>query len=145
MFVVNASMAVAWCFDDELSDIADRVLARLEEEQPLAPAIWPLEVANGMRTAERRGRLKAGELPRIRELLGGLSVQIEMVELTSALGEVLEMARSLELTAYDAAYLALASRRHLAFDTIDDGFKKACRRAGRRAGVLTVSRPQSNA
>lgn len=130
MFVIDASVALAWCFADETSEVADLVLDRLTGEEAVAPAIWALEVANGMRTAERRGRLDAAELPRIRELLGGLPVRIEVVELEQALGEVLEIARSLDLTAYDAAYLALASRRGLPLATSDDRLRQACGRAG---------------
>jgi predicted nucleic acid-binding protein len=56
VFVVDASVALAWCFADETSDYADRILGRLEQDDAVAPAIWPLELANGLRTAERRGR-----------------------------------------------------------------------------------------
>ena len=130
MFVVDASVALAWCFADETSTYADRVLEQLAQDEAVAPAIWPLEVANGLRTAERRGRLDPSELPRVRELLGGLPVRVEVIELGAALGEVLEVARSLALTAYDAAYVALAARRGLALATVDDALRQACERAG---------------
>ena len=130
MFVVDASVALAWCFADETSELADRVLDTLEHDDALAPAIWPLEVANGLRSAERRGRLDLADLPRVRELLTSLPVQIEAVTLDTALGEVTELARQLELTAYDAAYLSLAARRGLALATIDDRLRRACEQAG---------------
>ena len=59
MFVIDASVTLAWCFEDEASGDADAVLDRLDREAALAPAHWPLEVANALRTAERRGRLNA--------------------------------------------------------------------------------------
>lgn len=130
MFVVDASVALAWCFADEASDVADQTLVRLEQEEALAPAIWPLEVANGLRTAERRGRLDLADLGRVRELLVSLPIRIEGLELDAALGEVIEIARRLELTAYDAAYLALAARRGLALATVDDRLRQACEDAG---------------
>jgi len=130
VFVVDASVALAWCFADETSELADRVLDTLEHDDALAPAIWPLEVANGLRSAERRGRLDLADLPRVRELLTSLPVQIEAVTLDTALGEVTELARQLELTAYDAAYLSLAARRGLALATIDDRLRRACEQAG---------------
>jgi len=130
VFVVDASVTLAWFFGDEASTYADTILDRLEQDEAVAPAIWPLEVANGLRTAERRGRLDAAELPRIRELVGGLPVRIETIELEAALGEVLEMARSLDLSAYDAAYVALAARRGLPLATVDDRLRRACDRAG---------------
>ncbi len=130
MFVVDASVALAWCFADEASELADRVLDQLEHDEALAPAIWPLEVANGLRTAERRGRLDLADLSRVRELLVSLPVQVEGVPLDAALGQVTEIARQLDLTAYDAAYLALAARRGLALATVDDRLRRACERAG---------------
>ena len=130
MFVVDASVALAWCFSDESSGAADRALGRLEQDDALAPAIWALEVANGLRTAERRGRLDLADLAHVRELLLSLPVQIESVLLGAALGEVMDVARQLELTAYDAAYLALAARHGVALATVDERLRRACEKAG---------------
>jgi predicted nucleic acid-binding protein len=130
MFVVDAAVTLAWCFADEASELADRVLDRLERDEALAPAIWPLEVANGLRTAEGRGRLDLADVAHVRDLLTALPVQVESVPLDTALGEVAELARQLDLTAYDAAYLALAARRGLALATVDDRLKRACELAG---------------
>jgi len=55
---------------------------------------------------------------------------VEPVPLDATLGEVTEIARRLDLTAYDAAYLALAARRGLALATVDDRLGRACERAG---------------
>ncbi len=129
-FVVDASVTLAWCFADEVSELAERVLDRLAGEEALAPAIWPLEVANGLRTAERRGRLELADLAQVRELLLALPVQAEGVPLDAALGEVSELARALELSAYDAAYLALAARRGLALATVDERLRQASALAG---------------
>jgi hypothetical protein len=62
VFVVDASITLARCFADEASDLADRVLDQLGLDGGLAPAIWPLEIATGLRTAERRGRLDIADL-----------------------------------------------------------------------------------
>ena len=129
-FVLDASITLAWCFVDESSEMADRVLAQLEGEEAIAPAIWPLEVANGLRTAERRGRLDLADLVQVRELLTALPVEVEGVPLDAALGEVSELARQLDLTAYDASYLALAARRGLPLATADDRLRRACAQAG---------------
>ena len=87
MFVVDASTALAWCFHDEASADADRILARLEFEEAVAPAIWPLEIANGLRSAERRGRIELSDLARVRDLLLALPVSIDAVDLSTAVGE----------------------------------------------------------
>lgn len=129
-FVIDASVALAWCFADEVSPVADAALDRLSSEDAIAPSIWPLEVANALRTAERRGRLDLADLARIRELLISLPIQVEAIDLDVALGEVSDLARNLNLTAYDAAYLALAARRGHALATIDESLKRACNSAG---------------
>ena len=43
---------------------------------------------------------------------------------------VAEVARTLDLTAYDAAYLALAARRGLPIATVDDRLRRAAETAG---------------
>ncbi|MGD0248960.1 MAG: type II toxin-antitoxin system VapC family toxin [Candidatus Limnocylindrales bacterium] len=129
-FVIDASVALAWCFADEVSPVADAALDRLSAEEAIVPSIWPLEVANGLRTAERRGRLDLADLARVRELLISLPIQIEAIDLDVALGEVSDFAHNLNLTAYDAVYLALAARRGLALATIDESLKRACNLAG---------------
>lgn len=128
--VIDASVALAWCFADEVFPVADATLDRLNKEEALVPSIWPLEVANGLRSAERRGRLDLADLARIRELLISLPIQVEAIDLDVALGEVSDLARNLDLTAYDAAYLTLAARRGLALATIDERLKRACNAAG---------------
>ena len=130
MFVIDASVTLAWCFADEGSGAADRALARLEQEAAVAPSIWPLEVTNGLRAAERRGRLDLADMARVRDLLLSLPVEVEAIDLQLALHDVAEVARSLDLTAYDAAYLALAARRGLPLATADDRLRLAARSAG---------------
>lgn len=131
-FVIDASVTLAWCFDDEgtASGGAGRALERLEHDDALAPSIWPLEVANGLRTAERRGRLAPADVARIRELLSALPITVEATVLAEALGDVLDLARRLELTAYDAAYLSLAAARGIPLATADDRLRRACEQAG---------------
>ena len=129
-FVLDASIALAWCFDDESSPAADVVLDRLEREGAVAPAHWPLEVANALRTAEARGRLGPSDVVRLRALLTALPVELAPVEVATALHGVLETARMQRLTAYDAAYLDLAAVRGLPLATMDEGLRAACERVG---------------
>ena len=126
MFVVDASIVLAWCFDDEASPDADTVLERLGREEAVAPAHWPLELANALRTAERRGRVDAAGLARLRGLLAALPVEIVPVELTTALWSVLDETRVHDLTAYDAAYLGLAAFRGVPLATVDGRLRAAC-------------------
>jgi predicted nucleic acid-binding protein len=129
VIVVDASIALAWCLGDEDDEYAERMLDRVAAESAIAPAHWPIEVANGLRTAERRGRIGAEELWRVGKLLNDLGVEIVPVELSTALG-TLDTARDHDLSAYDAVYLDLAQFRDLPLATIDGPLVKACRKAG---------------
>ena len=70
MFVVDANVTMAWCFEDEVTDDTEAVLDRLRSEQAIVPAIWPLEVANVLLVAERRGRISEAQINRFIRLPG---------------------------------------------------------------------------
>jgi len=72
--VIDASVALAWCFPDEASDYADRVLAALKDRTPMVPASWSVEIANALLVAERRKRIRQPEMRRFVELLKGLNI-----------------------------------------------------------------------
>lgn len=129
MFVVDASVILAWCLDDESSDTADVIVKRLLSEGAMAPAHWPVELANALRSAERRGRIDEQSFDRLRIKLSGLPVEIVPVELSTALG-VVDTARRHDLSVYDATYLDLADVRGVGLATVDVRLADACRMAG---------------
>lgn len=129
-FVLDTSVAMSWCFEDETAPYADRVLELLRADVALTPAIWPLEVANATRTAERRGRLASAELARFVELLSGLPISVDDSALARAMGSVLDAARAYGLTSYDASYLELAMREGVPLATQDARLVEAATRAG---------------
>ena len=129
-FVVDASLALAWHFEDEVSEYADRVLERLREDRAVVPSIWPLEVANGLLVAERRGRLSLARVARAVELFQELPIFVYEVGAQVVLGPVLDLAHAHELSAYDAAYLELAMREALPLATQDAALQAAAQRVG---------------
>jgi len=129
-FVLDASVALAWHFEDEASAYADRVLERLREDDALVPAIWPLEVAKGLLAAERRSRLSPADVAAAQGVLSDLPISVHTATLAEALGPVLALARAQGLSAYDAAYLDLAMREGLPLATQDDDLRAAAARVG---------------
>jgi predicted nucleic acid-binding protein len=124
-FVLDASIALAWCFADEATPATDALLNRLADEDAIAPALWRLEVANALTMAERRGRLSVAGLTRSVNLLQRLAVAIDVDGPDRAFRELLDLARSERLTVYDAAYLELALRLGLPLATKDAKLRKA--------------------
>lgn len=128
--VVDASVALSWCFRDEESDYAAGILRRLARDTAVVPGIWPLEVANGLLVAERRKRLTAAGIMQVRGLLADLPIVVDTTMPAEAFGSVIDVARAYELSAYDAAYLALAMREGLPLATLDGRLTDAARAAG---------------
>ncbi len=54
---LDGSAALAWCFEDEGTPAVDSMMERVAEQGAIVPALWRLEVANGLQVAVRRGRL----------------------------------------------------------------------------------------
>ena len=129
-FVLDASTALAWHFDDEDSPYADRVLERLQTEGAFVPSIWALEVANGLLMAEKRGRMSIAETAEAVEDMLGLRITILEADAVLALRTILVLARGQGLTTYDAAYLDLAMREGLPLATQDRDLKRAAGRVG---------------
>lgn len=132
--VLDCSVVMAWCFEDEASRYADRVLAHLEAGEAFVPTIWSLEVANALLVAERRKRMAETDTGRFVALLGGLPIAVDSDTPTQALGATMRLARNEKLSSYDAAYLELATRRGLPLATLDAKLKRAAKRLS--AGVF---------
>jgi predicted nucleic acid-binding protein len=124
-FVLDASIALAWCFADEAAPATDALLDRLADEEAVAPALWRLVVANALTMAERRGRLSVAGLTRSVGLLQRLAVAIDPKGSERAFPELLDLARSERLTVYDAAYLELALRLRLPLASKDAKLREA--------------------
>ncbi len=128
--VLDCSVAVAWCFEDEASPETDAILERVRDEGALVPALWHLELGNVLVQAERRKRLTAADTTTRLELIADLPIVTDDETPTRALREVLTLARAEGLTTYDAAYLELAMRKGLPLATKDRTLRDAAKRAG---------------
>lgn len=77
MIVVDASVAVAWSFEDERKPAIDEVLKRVGTEGGVVPPIWLIETANTFRTAMRKGRITPDLRDRMLRELQTLPITIE--------------------------------------------------------------------
>lgn len=128
MFVVDASVTMAWCFEDDATEATEAVLDRLRSERALVPAIWPVEVANVLLIVHRRGRVNEAQIGRFVRLLAQLPIDVD--ETSADVASLVALGRTHELSSYDASYLLLAERAGLPLATLDDRLAKAAARAG---------------
>ena len=71
-FVLDCSVTMAWCFDDERTAHTDALLERLIASGAVAPSVWPLEVTNVLLGAARRGRIKANAVNTVAQRIRAL-------------------------------------------------------------------------
>ncbi|MCD6674777.1 MAG: type II toxin-antitoxin system VapC family toxin [Burkholderiaceae bacterium] len=129
-FVLDSSVALSWCFEDERTDAGDETLRRVATSGAVAPVLWPLEVLNGLAMAERRRRLDSATRQRFAGFLRDLPVSIDTEAPALAWDVIAELAARFHLTVYDAAYLELARRLALPLATLDQDLRMAARQLG---------------
>jgi predicted nucleic acid-binding protein len=130
-FVLDPSAALAWCFRDEATERSEQLLSRADAGELLSvTAHWPLEILNALTRAARRGR--AEEQDSTAFLASLLSYRIEVVTFTleDQWAEALPLIMKHRLSAYDAAYLALARRLDVSLATFDAQLTLAARAEG---------------
>ncbi|MEQ1856466.1 MAG: type II toxin-antitoxin system VapC family toxin [Longimicrobiales bacterium] len=135
-FVLDASVALAWCFGDEGGDYAMGVLEVLRTSEAVAASHWGLEVANAFLVAERRGRIDSGDVPRLARFLLALPIAVDPVARRRAVESIHRMGRAHRLSAYDAAYLELAVRHGIPIATLDSELRVAAEAEG--VGILAI-------
>ncbi len=123
--VIDSSVALAWCFEDERTPAMTKVLSDVAESGAVAPALWVLEVLNGLLMAERRKRLKAAQRHRLEGFLRELPIKIDVESAAQAWGVTSRLAEHHRLTLYDATYLELAQRLRLPLATLDQELRAA--------------------
>jgi predicted nucleic acid-binding protein len=123
--VIDASLTLSWYFEHECTPVIDAVLDRVAEDGAMTPALWRLEVANGLRMAMRRKRIDAAFRDRALTHLGELPIAVDPETDAHAWTTTLRLADRFDLTLYDAAYLELALRRSAPLATLDKALRSA--------------------
>lgn len=132
-FVLDNSIAMRWLLpapEAARQAYALGVLDRMSSAQALAPSLFWLEAANVIARAEARGDIGIAQSERFLHLLEGLEIEEHATSGRRAMERVLPLARRFRLSAYDAAYLALALREDVPLATLDDTLAQAAGSAG---------------
>lgn len=117
--VVDACVALKWLFDDEEAieqarHILDRWIAG--ELAFVQPPRWTLEVLNGIRSGVLRDRIPGAQAEQMVDDF--LALEIPTRQLLEP-GQVYRLARELNCSVYDAAYVQIAESRGLELITGD--------------------------
>src|SRR5208337_2673787 len=121
-FVLDASIAAYWAFEDEDHPDAALAFRQMRTEEAVVPCLWWFEVRNTLVVNERRRRIAESDTAAFLLGLSRLRIRIDRAPDEAA---VLRLARNHRLSVYDAAYLELAQREGLPLATLDADLKKA--------------------
>ncbi len=128
-FVIDNSVVMTWCFNDEDSQYTDSILNKLVDATAFVPSIWPLEVTNVLLVAERKKRLGEADSTRFMALLTELPIIVDQEPPERMIKEIFALARKHNLSSYDASYLDLAMRKGLPIATLDKNLLAAAKRS----------------
>lgn len=119
--VADASFCGAWILPDEVSGEADILLAEALHgtKQIIVPSLWIYEMANLLSSALKRGRLDRPEYLAAGEALHEVPIHSFDLPDAHARNRIMEIAQTHHLSAYDAAYLELATRLKVPLKTTD--------------------------
>lgn len=130
--IIDSSMALSWCFEDERDAEALASLQHVAESGALAPTLWPIEIANGLLMAQRRGRVDTEKRRQLLMFLQQLPITLDAETALRAWDTGSRLAEQFQLTLYDALYLELALRSGLPLATRDRALRRAATDAGAR-------------
>lgn len=131
-FVLDASVSLGWFLDHPVSTYAIEIRQRLiDGARAIVPALWHLEMANGLVVAERRKIIKADDLSLSLSRLEQLIIQaIETRSDFWSMRQAVNTARGFLLSAYDSVYLDTARAEGVPVATLDKSLRAAAARAG---------------
>ena len=131
-FVLDASVALRWFLDRPVPAYANRVKQFfLKRVRALVPALWHLEMSNGLAVAERRSILTITDVDQaIIDIEQIVAQAVDTDSNVVSARRSLATARAFQLSAYEAVYLDLARRERLALATLDHRLRAAAAQAG---------------
>ncbi|MDP8980535.1 MAG: type II toxin-antitoxin system VapC family toxin [Acidobacteriota bacterium] len=118
-FVLDASVAISWCFpDDPTEDTAysRRILAELAVRHAIVPEVWAFEIANTIFVSfSKRKRITERQIGGYLTRLHALPIRVEPNDLWA----------NIALESRARKWLELAARKHLPLATADHRLRKA--------------------
>ena len=127
-FVLDASVTLTWCFEDQSSHYSEAVLAALQTDTAYVPVIWELEVLNALLGAERKKLLSHADCLGFWQSMNSFSVKRYDAHVQPL--ELYAIGLEYRLSAYDSTYLELAIKLGLPLASLDKKIRSAAELAG---------------
>ncbi|MXZ02503.1 MAG: type II toxin-antitoxin system VapC family toxin [Chloroflexi bacterium] len=125
--VLDASLIVALLIGDEVEPDTTASLADIEESDAIVPQLWHSEIRNALLIAERRARITSNQISQRLLYLSTLPIHTDQ---EPNLDVAMTLARTHNLTFYNALYLELAIRRNAQLANLDVSLARAATAEG---------------
>jgi predicted nucleic acid-binding protein len=127
-FVLDASIAATWCFEDEATDYTQNILNAVSGTlNGTAPRLWAYEIRNSVLKGIRKARISERDGDLFLASLADLRISLTDPVVYDG---IFAVAKQYGLTVYDAAYLDLAIREGLPLASLDQELRRAAAQAG---------------
>jgi len=132
-FVLDNSVSMRWLLlDGSHADLvyAKGVSTALDRMDCIVPALWKIELANGIARAEAMQVTTRNASDTFLSIVESLRIVVDEESQAHSLTDALDLARKHRLTAYDATYLEVAIRRSMPIASLDQDLLKAAKKTG---------------
>ena len=127
-FIVDNSVMIAWLIDRQADAYTRRLSVRANREALHHRPLLHYEFVNALAFMQRRQLIREHQADAFLTRAARIGVLVDSAALDMA--ALLNLARGMGVSAYDAAYIELALRRGLPLATRDKPLRSAARAAG---------------
>lgn len=94
-FVLDNTVAMAWCFTEEASELTESLLSRLSSsvDSAVVPVLWLYEAVNVIELAARKARITDEKASAFLDSLAELPIEVENPSRNQIFGAVRELIR----------------------------------------------------
>ncbi len=129
-WVIDSSIGFAWVHPNQATEATTSLLHGENLQRLFIPALWFIEMANGLLVLQKRKKMTADERVVAMETLRTLNLTVDEDAGRSAVGAAVALAEEHDLSVYDAIYLELVLRRKLHLASRDEALIRAAKRCG---------------
>jgi predicted nucleic acid-binding protein len=126
--VIDNSVVVAWLYAAQANEYSERILEKTNVSELHTSFIWPAEFANTASVMVKRGILSQELGSAMVTMANDLRLIVDNTPPNS--GELYQLDRRFNLSAYDASYLELSIRLNAPLATRDVALMKASQSLG---------------
>jgi predicted nucleic acid-binding protein len=124
LIVLDASLIIAHVLGETTIAVDSNIFDMLKGDRVVVPAHWSAEVASALTSNARRGRLSQADITLILKQIDVFDIELAKPPTVEEISDLIAFSTEQQLTAYDAAYVMLASRLGAKLATLDNAMRR---------------------